>query len=75
MIDWVKPKEILIGFSFEHRTHYSDVIMGAMASKITNLTIVYSTVYIGEENIKAPRNSPLCREFTGDWWILRTNGQ
>ena len=27
--------------------HYSDVIMGAMASQITNLTIVYSTVYSG----------------------------
>ena len=25
--------------------HYSDVIMGAMASQITSLTIVYSTVY------------------------------
>ena len=26
-------------------THYSDVMMGAMASQITNLAIVYSTVY------------------------------
>ena len=26
-------------------THYCDVIMGAMASQITSLTIVYSTVY------------------------------
>ena len=25
--------------------HYGDVIMGAMASQITSLTIVYSTVY------------------------------
>ena len=25
--------------------HYNDVIMGAMASQITSLTIVYSTVY------------------------------
>ena len=25
--------------------HYSDVIMGTMASQITNLTIVYSTIY------------------------------
>ena len=35
--------------------HYSDVIMGAMASQITSLTIVYSTVY-SCENIKAPRH-------------------
>ena len=26
-------------------THYCDVIIGAMASQITSLTIVYSTVY------------------------------
>ena len=29
--------------------HYSDVIMGAMASQITSLTIVYSTVYSGAD--------------------------
>ena len=28
-------------------THYSDVIMGAMASQITNLTIAYSSIYSG----------------------------
>ena len=28
-----------------------------------------------KENIKAPRHWPLCREFTGDRWIPRTNGQ
>ena len=28
-----------------------------------------------KENIKAPRHWPLCEEFTGDRWILRTNGQ
>ena len=56
--------------------HYSDVIMGAMASQITSLTIVYSTVYSGpDQNIKAPHHWPLCGEFTGDWWISRTKGQ
>ena len=29
--------------------HYSDVIMGVMASQITSLTIVYSTVYSGAD--------------------------
>ena len=35
--------------------HYSDVIIVAMASQITSLTIVYSTVYSGADtkNIKA----------------------
>ena len=57
--------------------HYSDVIMGARASQITSLTIVYLTIYSAQikENIKAPRHWPLCGEFTGDRWIPRTNGQ
>ena len=29
------------------RRHYNDAIMSAMASQITSLTIVYSTVYSG----------------------------
>ena len=39
--------------------------MGAMASQITSLTIVYSTVIEAEikENIKAPGNSPVTGEF------------
>ena len=32
--------------------HYSDVIMGAMASQITSLTIAYSTVYSGADQRK-----------------------
>ena len=32
--------------------HYSEVIMGMMASRITNLTIVYSTVYSGADQTK-----------------------
>ena len=56
--------------------------MGPMASQITSLTIVYSTVYSGAdqgrsgaENIKAPRHWPLCGEVTGERWIPRTKGQ
>ena len=46
---------------------YGDVIMIKMASQITSLAIVYSTVYSAKikENIRAPRHWPLCREFTG----------
>ena len=41
--------------------HYSDVIMSTIASQITGLSIVYSTVYLGanKENVKAPRHWPL----------------
>ena len=57
--------------------HYSGVIMGALASQITSLTIVYSSFIQTQikENIKAPRHWSLCEEFTGDRWIPRTNGQ
>ena len=57
--------------------HYSDVIMGAMATQITSLTMVHSTVYSGadKKTIKAARHWPLCGDFTGDRWIPRSNGQ
>ena len=54
--------------------------MSAMASQITGLPIVYSTVYSGADqraskSVKAPRHWPLWGEFTGDRWIPRTKGQ
>ena len=51
--------------------------MGAMASQMASLSIVYSTFIQAQikENIKAPRRWPMCGEFTGDRWIPRTNGQ
>ena len=33
-------------------THYNDVIMGAMASQITSLTSIYSSVYSGSNQSK-----------------------
>ena len=46
-------------------THYNDVIMGTIASQITSLTIVYSTVYSDavQRNTKAMRHWPLSGEF------------
>ena len=61
-------------------SHYNDVIMGTMASQITSLIIwslltqPFIRVQI-KENIKAPRQWPLCGEMTGDRWIPCTNGQ
>ena len=40
-------------------THYSDVIMGATASQITSLTIVYSTVYSGADRRKHQSSASL----------------
>ena len=42
---WIKlhKKEFYLCQSFTN--HYNDIIMSMMASQITSLTIVYSTVY------------------------------
>ena len=40
-------------WSLFHETRYSDVIMGALASQITSLTIVYSIVYSGADQSSA----------------------
>ena len=49
------------------KMHYSDVIMGAIASQITSLTIVYSTVYSSVDQTKHKSlragNSPVTDEF------------
>ena len=39
--------------------HYNDVIMGAIASQITSLTIVYSTVYSGADKRKHQSSASL----------------
>ena len=43
----------------EYQAHYGDVIMGAIASQITNLTIVYSTVYSGADQRKHQSSASL----------------
>ena len=51
----------LVGNSRHHRWHewhYNDVIMGAILSQITSLTIVYSAVY-SRANQRKPRSSLL----------------
>ena len=39
---------VVLGYPYDC-PHYNDVIMSAMASQITGLTIVYSTVYSGTD--------------------------
>ena len=54
--------------------HDTDVIMSTMASQITSLAFVYSTVYSGadQRNIKAPRQFPAQKashtENISIWW-------
>ena len=57
-LKWLLP----LGFCFTERSqwsHYSDVIMGAMASKITSVSIVYSTVCSGADQRKHQSSASL----------------
>ena len=51
--------------------------MGAMASQVFSLTIVYSTVYLGTDQRRHQSSASLTfvGEFPGDRWIPRTKGQ
>ena len=56
---WVKINrhylEMALRYHFDahvEQIHHNDVIMGAMASQITSLTIVYSTFYSGADQRK-----------------------
>ena len=58
-------------------THYDDVTMSLMASQITSLTIVYSTVYSGADQRKHQRSASLAFVWGihRDRWNPRTKGQ
>ena len=57
--------------------HYNDVTMTTMASQITSLTVVYSTVYSDADQRKHQSSASLA--FVGgihrERWIPRTKGQ
>ena len=64
-MNWINGKQ---NNSLLWHTHYSDVIMGAMASQITSLTIVHTSVSPGADQRKH-RHWPLIGEFTDHRWI------
>ena len=57
--------------------HYIDVIMTVMASQITSLTVVYSTVYSDADQRKHQSSASLAFVWGihRDRWIPRTKGQ
>ena len=57
--------------------HYSDVIMTTMASQITSLTVVYSTVYSDADQRKHQSSASLAFVWGihRDRWIPHTKGQ
>ena len=56
--------------------HYTDVIMTTMASQITSLTVVYSTVYSDADQRKYQSSATLAFVWGihRDRWIPRTKG-
>ena len=55
--------------------HYNDVIMGAMASQIASLAIVYSSVYSGQRKHQSSASLPFVKGIHRDRWIPHTKGQ
>ena len=70
------PSHVVIESQFSS-LHYDDVTMSLMASQITRLTIVYSTVYSGADRRKHQSSASLAfvRGIHRGRWIPRTNGQ
>ena len=67
----------LLLFRLTWSLHSDNVIMGAIASQITSLTIVYSTVYSGADQRKyqISASPAFVRGLHRDRWIPHTNGQ
>ena len=67
---WFSYRRNMATKTFRLMIHYSDVIMGALASQITGVPIVYSTSTVcsgtDQRNIKALRHWPLWGEFPVD---------
>ena len=57
--------------------HYIDVIMTTMASQITSLTVVYSTVYsdADQRKLQSPSSLAFVWGIHRDRWFPRTKGQ
>ena len=71
-------KSVLSGIRLLYRSkHYDDVIMTTIASQITSLTSVYSTVYSDADQRKHQSSASLAFVWGihRDRWIPRTKGQ
>ena len=71
-------EKVMIKADISHAdSHYADVIMTKMASQITSLTVVYSTVYSDADQIKHQSSASLAFVWGihRDRWIPRTKGQ
>ena len=56
----------------KYENHYSDIIMGVIASQITSITIVYSTVYSGAVQRKHQSSASLAFVWGIHWWLVNS---
>ena len=93
IVSWPNPKQWIIvhtsdayifsqssqekWVNWKHTAHYNDVIMITIASQITSLTVVYSTVYSNADQRKHQSSASLAFVWGihRDRWIPRTKGQ
>ena len=52
--------------------HYDDVIMSMMASRITSLMMIYSSVYLGADQRKHQSSASLAFEWGIHWWPVNS---
>ena len=55
-----------------HKKHYSGIIMSSMASQITSLTIVYSTIYSGADQRKHQSSGSVAFVRGIHWWPVNS---
>ena len=55
-----------------HPIHYSDVIVGMIASEITSLTVLYSTVHSGTDQRKHQSSASLAFVRGIHWWPVNS---
>ena len=73
----LKSREISFVHNIHFSYHYNDVIMTTIASQITSLAVVYSTVYSDADQRKHQSSASLAFVWGihRDRWIPRTKGQ
>ena len=71
-LSWVELSPPFMSISRFVEFHYNDVIMNAMASQITSLTIVYSTVYSGADQRKHQSSASLAFVWGIHRWPVRS---
>ena len=69
---WIPNSDVLIWCIFPISIRYSDIIMSAIASQITSLTIVYSTFYSGADQRKHQSSASLAFVRGIHWWPVNS---